>query len=177
MLGVTCETAAYFFEIDLSVGVRVQGLLSSMLAELQAIAVALECVLLFCSVVIYSNNITVSILSVMFAELCAMSCEKLVLVQVSWPAHFFIALIGSVLHSDSHMLMGFTSRKSAALHTYLMKAVYGRLSVAVCKRLYDIGYSSVLCLMCDDIKFSEHAFTCSVDLFLRSEIVASHIEL
>ncbi|KAG9293692.1 hypothetical protein G9A89_019029 [Geosiphon pyriformis] len=55
-LGVACEAAAYFFEINLGVGIRIQGLLSSILVKLQAIAVALKCVPSSCSIVIYSNS-------------------------------------------------------------------------------------------------------------------------
>ncbi|KAG9302153.1 hypothetical protein G9A89_020587 [Geosiphon pyriformis] len=60
----------------------------------------------------------------------------------------------SVWHFDSYMLAEFTSKKSAVLRTYLMKAVHRRLPC----------YPSVLCLMCGNIEFSDHAFTCSTDL-------------
>ncbi|KAG9289258.1 hypothetical protein G9A89_007503 [Geosiphon pyriformis] len=56
ILGVACGAAVYFSEIDLGIGVRVQGLLFSMLAELQVIAVALKCVPLSCFVVIHSDS-------------------------------------------------------------------------------------------------------------------------
>ncbi|KAG9300919.1 hypothetical protein G9A89_004977 [Geosiphon pyriformis] len=49
--------AAVFFEdINSGLGVRVSGLVSSTLMELQAIALALECVLLFRSVDLFSNS-------------------------------------------------------------------------------------------------------------------------
>ncbi|KAG9301930.1 hypothetical protein G9A89_020974 [Geosiphon pyriformis] len=41
---VTCGAAAYFLVLDKSIGVAVHGLLSSIMAELQAVALALECV-------------------------------------------------------------------------------------------------------------------------------------
>ncbi|KAG9291358.1 hypothetical protein G9A89_003462 [Geosiphon pyriformis] len=47
---VTEGVAAFFFEIGLDFGVRVVDLLSSTMAELQAIALALKCVLFSCSV-------------------------------------------------------------------------------------------------------------------------------
>ncbi|KAG9304835.1 hypothetical protein G9A89_016865 [Geosiphon pyriformis] len=49
--------AAVFFEnIDLGLDVRVSGLVSSTLTELQAIALALECVPSFCSVDLFSDS-------------------------------------------------------------------------------------------------------------------------
>ncbi|KAG9300762.1 hypothetical protein G9A89_023560 [Geosiphon pyriformis] len=55
---VVSEAAAYFFALDLGVGIRVFGLLSSIMAELQAIALALECVSSSCTVVLHSDSQT-----------------------------------------------------------------------------------------------------------------------
>ncbi|KAG9291076.1 hypothetical protein G9A89_012948 [Geosiphon pyriformis] len=48
--------AVYFPAADMSIGVRVARLLSSTLTELQAVALALECVPSFCSVVLYLDS-------------------------------------------------------------------------------------------------------------------------
>ncbi|KAG9299838.1 hypothetical protein G9A89_003382 [Geosiphon pyriformis] len=48
--------AAYFLVMDMDIEVKVFRLLFSTLAELQAVALALECVLFFCTVVFYLNN-------------------------------------------------------------------------------------------------------------------------
>ncbi|KAG9286350.1 hypothetical protein G9A89_014516 [Geosiphon pyriformis] len=48
--------AAYFPAINLSIGVKVHGLLSSTMAELQIIALSLECVLSSCTVVMHTNS-------------------------------------------------------------------------------------------------------------------------
>ncbi|KAG9297175.1 hypothetical protein G9A89_019456 [Geosiphon pyriformis] len=48
--------AAYFSALDAGVGVGVCGLLSSTLLELQAVALALECIPFSCSVVLYLNS-------------------------------------------------------------------------------------------------------------------------
>ncbi|KAG9303490.1 hypothetical protein G9A89_018386 [Geosiphon pyriformis] len=53
---VVNNMAAYFLAINMSVRVRVYGLLFSILTELQAIVLALECVLSSCAVVLYSNS-------------------------------------------------------------------------------------------------------------------------
>ncbi|KAG9293799.1 hypothetical protein G9A89_019137 [Geosiphon pyriformis] len=51
-----CSTAAYFPDVNQDIGIRVGGLVSFTLAELQAIALALECVLFCSSVIIYSDS-------------------------------------------------------------------------------------------------------------------------
>ncbi|KAG9303338.1 hypothetical protein G9A89_013664 [Geosiphon pyriformis] len=48
--------AAYFSDLSLHVGVEVHGLLSSTLAEMQAIALALECVPAFSDVIVFSDS-------------------------------------------------------------------------------------------------------------------------
>ncbi|KAG9295427.1 hypothetical protein G9A89_013456 [Geosiphon pyriformis] len=53
---VASRAAAYFSAIDLSVGIRILGLLSFTMAELQVIALALECILSSCSVVLYFDS-------------------------------------------------------------------------------------------------------------------------
>ncbi|KAG9291650.1 hypothetical protein G9A89_022069 [Geosiphon pyriformis] len=51
-----CDAAVYFSDVDLSVGIRVDRLVSSTLAELQAITLALECVFSHSSVVVYLDS-------------------------------------------------------------------------------------------------------------------------
>ncbi|KAG9304587.1 hypothetical protein G9A89_020151 [Geosiphon pyriformis] len=53
---VSSGAAAYFLALNLSIGVRVFGLLSSTMAKLQAVALALECVLSSCSLVLHLNS-------------------------------------------------------------------------------------------------------------------------
>ncbi|KAG9285318.1 hypothetical protein G9A89_010793 [Geosiphon pyriformis] len=50
------EITVYFPAVDISIGMRVDRLLSSTLTKLQAVALALECILFLCSVVLYSNS-------------------------------------------------------------------------------------------------------------------------
>ncbi|KAG9298737.1 hypothetical protein G9A89_012805 [Geosiphon pyriformis] len=53
---VTCSTAAYFLVLDKSIGVTVHGLLSSTIAELQAVALSLKCVSSSSTVVLYLDS-------------------------------------------------------------------------------------------------------------------------
>ncbi|KAG9285706.1 hypothetical protein G9A89_002273 [Geosiphon pyriformis] len=54
--GVSGGTAAYFPSADIGVSIRIPGLLSSMLAEMQAITLALNCVPSHSSVVLFTDN-------------------------------------------------------------------------------------------------------------------------
>ncbi|KAG9298360.1 hypothetical protein G9A89_003177 [Geosiphon pyriformis] len=56
MAGVAGGAAAYFSLVNLSIGVRVHGLLSSTMAELQVVALTLECIPSFSSVVLHLNS-------------------------------------------------------------------------------------------------------------------------
>ncbi|KAG9300972.1 hypothetical protein G9A89_005030 [Geosiphon pyriformis] len=68
----TCGGAtAYFSYVDLSVRVRVYGLLSSTLAELQAIALVLECIPTSNSVMLFMN-------SQAFLDVCALLINSLI---------------------------------------------------------------------------------------------------
>ncbi|KAG9298882.1 hypothetical protein G9A89_015903 [Geosiphon pyriformis] len=53
---VTGGAAVYFPAANMSIGIRVAGLLSFTLTELHAVALALEYVLFLCSVVLHSDN-------------------------------------------------------------------------------------------------------------------------
>ncbi|KAG9307326.1 hypothetical protein G9A89_017154 [Geosiphon pyriformis] len=68
-----------------------------------------------------------------------------------------------VWHLDLHMTTGFTSKISANVCTYFMKALHYRLLVAVHKHLYNRSYLSVLCLYCGEVEVSNHVFSCGVD--------------
>ncbi|KAG9298322.1 hypothetical protein G9A89_002810 [Geosiphon pyriformis] len=56
--GIVSGTAAYFLALDLSVGIAVQGFLSSTMAELQAVVLSLECVPSSNTVVVHLNSQT-----------------------------------------------------------------------------------------------------------------------
>ncbi|KAG9284935.1 hypothetical protein G9A89_006313 [Geosiphon pyriformis] len=250
-----CGATAYFLVLDKSVGVVVSGLLSSTLAELQAVALVLECVPSFCQVILHTNS-QAAIDACLLELSCAMPdfrnwywLEKHYIfnlvrkkdLEVVWVkvkshsgisdnvktdlvageaaqspffllagvhehylvadntaisgnAHLFVRnifrsincayweagpgvgmvpvnLIGcvnwistaKVWHPDFHILAGFTGQKTLNLCSYLIKAVYRRLPVA--------GYPGILCLLCDEVKFSDHAFTCSRDVVIHDKIL------
>ncbi|KAG9295873.1 hypothetical protein G9A89_006612 [Geosiphon pyriformis] len=55
-LGIKAGTAVFFEDVDLSLGVGVSGLVSLIMTELQAIALALECIPFFCHVNLFSDS-------------------------------------------------------------------------------------------------------------------------
>ncbi|KAG9300521.1 hypothetical protein G9A89_002399 [Geosiphon pyriformis] len=261
---VACGAAVYFPVLDISIGVAVRGLLSSTMAKLQAVTLALECVPSSSTVVLYLDSQAVidacvsemslgasdfrnqcwlerchifnlvrdKDLSVSWVKvkghsgipgnvradlaagaasgspfsLCADVHEHFLVaegVAVSGNARHFVrnifqsircarweagpgcdvvpdAMVGcidwvvtaKVWHPDSHMLVGFTSRASSLLRIYVMKAVHRRLLVAIRKRLYDKCYPSVLCLLCGEVEFSDHVFTCVHESGICGEILA-----
>ncbi|KAG9295425.1 hypothetical protein G9A89_013454 [Geosiphon pyriformis] len=53
---VASDAVAFFSAIDMSIGIKIHGLLSSTMAELQAIALSLECVPSSCTVVVHTDS-------------------------------------------------------------------------------------------------------------------------
>ncbi|KAG9291459.1 hypothetical protein G9A89_021878 [Geosiphon pyriformis] len=81
----------------------------------------------------------------------------------------------SVWHLDSHMAAGFTSKSTAGLRSYFLKALHCHLPVAVQKCLYNKVYLSVLCLYCDEVESSDHSFVCTFDSDACKSILKSYL--
>ncbi|KAG9291376.1 hypothetical protein G9A89_003480 [Geosiphon pyriformis] len=146
---VTGGVVAFFPKIGLSIGVRVMGLLSFMMTELQTVVLALK----FVNHMYWKIGPGSKILSGF--SVC----------DIDWIRTM------AVWHPNLGMLSGSKSRNSADLHSYFIKAVYSRLSVAIRKRLYNKNYSGVLCLHCEKVKFSDHVFTCNKEFVFYKEIL------
>ncbi|KAG9289188.1 hypothetical protein G9A89_022497 [Geosiphon pyriformis] len=71
-----------------------------------------------------------------------------------------------VWHLDLHMAVDFTSRLSASVHIYFMKALH-----------HQLYYPSVLCLYCGEIEVLDHAFSCKIDKSARHQLLDSHVEV
>ncbi|KAG9295055.1 hypothetical protein G9A89_017849 [Geosiphon pyriformis] len=102
---VASGVAAYFSAIDLSIGVRVHGLLSSTMAKLQAIALFLKCVLSSCTVVVHTNsqmaiNTCISEMSLSAPNFCS-SCwlEKRQIFNLIHKKNFFVWWVKVKEHS------------------------------------------------------------------------------
>ncbi|KAG9292754.1 hypothetical protein G9A89_001284 [Geosiphon pyriformis] len=231
-VNAVCSAATYFPVLDKSIGVVVSSLLSSTLAELQAVALALDQAVI---------DVCLSELSCAMPDFCnwcwlerchifnLVKEKDLEVVWVKVKGHFGVSdnaktdlmagkaaqspfsllagvherylvaentaifgnarwagvgvipvdLIGCVdwistvkiWHLDSYMLAGFTGQKTLNLHSYLMKAVHKCLLIAVQKRLYNKSYPGILCLLCGEVEFSDHVFTCSQDVVIHGEVL------
>ncbi|KAG9294085.1 hypothetical protein G9A89_015495 [Geosiphon pyriformis] len=255
-VGCRAGAVVFFEDISLGLGVSVSGLMLSTLVELQAIALALECVLLSSSVCLFSDSQSAldacrSELGLVCPNFCNQcwverhhivnlicskklgisfhkvkdhsgipgnehadaiagatsfsNCERFLTANsgiVSGNSKHFVhniyhsvcrahweigsgseVLVGSlfseidwlhlllVWHLDLHMTMGFTSRLSASVRTYFMKALHHRLPVAVQKRFYNRHYPNVLCLYCDEV-LSDFSLSSSGILQLLSSCVS-----
>ncbi|KAG9289656.1 hypothetical protein G9A89_014391 [Geosiphon pyriformis] len=164
-VNVAGSAAVFFSDINLGIEVRVVGCLSSTITELQAITLALKCMLSSCLVVVCLDS--QAALDACVSELKVLG--GFLVHNIDW-AHTV-----AVWHPDLHMLSESMSKASASLHTYFIKTVYRRLSIVVRKRLYDKYYSGVLCLHCDKIKFSDYVFMCYKEFVFHKAILFEHI--
>ncbi|KAG9284130.1 hypothetical protein G9A89_022904 [Geosiphon pyriformis] len=184
---------------------KVSGLVSSILSELQAIALALKCVPSSCAVDLFSDSqvaLDVYKLESLLAfkshlDISGNECTDDFVKDVAlftWHLPHLIK-IGSgswvlaadlhdgvdwsksslVWHPDSHLAAGFTSVHTASLQTYFIKSLYYQLPVAVHKCLYDRCYPSVVCLFCDDVEFSDHVFVCPFDAAGCAQLLNLHV--
>ncbi|KAG9295048.1 hypothetical protein G9A89_017842 [Geosiphon pyriformis] len=80
-----------------------------------------------------------------------------------------------VWHPDFHMATGFTSKWTAGLRTYFIKALHHRLPVTMRKQLYDKCYPSVVYLFCGDVEVSDHAFSCLFDANGCARLLDTHV--
>ncbi|KAG9288545.1 hypothetical protein G9A89_006041 [Geosiphon pyriformis] len=200
---IVSDAAAYFPATDIDIGVRIQRLLFSTLAKLQAIALVLECILFFSITYCQSHqekNIFVRWVkvkkhsrvlgNVKANKLAKEATSSLFFLPVGIQKCFLVAENTAVLgnthhfvhnlfwsvcyacwkagpgydivpsamiekinwvatskvwHPNSHMLFGFTT-------------VYKWLPITVKKRLYNVNYSGVLCLLCGEVEMSDHTF-------------------
>ncbi|KAG9296081.1 hypothetical protein G9A89_011933 [Geosiphon pyriformis] len=265
-VGMRAGAVIFFDSVNLGLGVKVSGLVSSTMVELQTIALAFECVPLFSSVHLFSDSQTalnackseLSLVVPDFQNRCWLECQHIynlihnknlnicwfkvkehsgvvgnehvdafataatmsehslslrvntcyilaggvtvsgnsrhfvydifhcvhhaqweigsgfrVLVtslhdDVNWHRFFFM------WHSNMHMAAGSISKCFVSAHIYFMKALYHRLSVAVCKCLYSRSYPSILCLYCGKVKVSNHVFSCGSDTAICTQLLDTY---
>ncbi|KAG9293614.1 hypothetical protein G9A89_005617 [Geosiphon pyriformis] len=176
--------AAYFLAANVDIRVKITGLLSSTLAELQAVVLVLKCVLFSCLIeklqivnLLKNKNISIKWVKIkghsdMLGNIRADTlANEATSSSLSLPVNIWerflvaekTAIFGNkidwdatvmVWHPDLHMLSGFTIRK----------------------RLYSRSYPGVLCLLCGKIEFSDHVFACSGNSGLCGDILVKAAE-
>ncbi|KAG9287363.1 hypothetical protein G9A89_023735 [Geosiphon pyriformis] len=212
---VICSAAAYFPVLDKSIGITVSGLLSSTIAKLQTVALALECVPFSSTVVLcldsqaaidtyvseMNKDLSVSWVKIkghseipgnVEAGLAAGAVsESPFSLCVNVREYFLVAEDVTVSGNARHFVRNIF-RSVCCVHweagsgcnvvpdvmigcidwVVTAKAVHRRLLVVIRKRLYDKCYSSVLCLFCGGVEFSDYIFTCVHESGVRGEILA-----
>ncbi|KAG9304928.1 hypothetical protein G9A89_003096 [Geosiphon pyriformis] len=198
-LGLLCAcdgAATYFLNVDTGVRVKMDGLLSSTLAEMQAIALALECMPISHSVDLYTDSqASLDILPYQFLIVEGKSvfenahhiAKKLfnAVYTVGWEArcvdsvvnmgldnYFDKARIFCVWHPDDRIKSGHTSTALATLWSYLMKTLHYCLPVAKRKKMYNLSYSSIACIWCGLVEDSDHVFSCDHDVDVRNTLLS-----
>ncbi|KAG9297444.1 hypothetical protein G9A89_020845 [Geosiphon pyriformis] len=173
-------TAVYFSAVDLNLGIRVWGLLSFTLAELQAIALALECCSSFCMVVVHTDSQAIidAYVSEMFTAvsnfraLCWVKKHSGVCGNEKANAAAGIAICSQfVCHAHWEAGAGHDIILSVLIGSVDWKAT-SKFSVAVKKKLYNKSYPDVQCLLCGEMKLLNHVFLCALDVGVWEEILA-----
>ncbi|KAG9301124.1 hypothetical protein G9A89_012507 [Geosiphon pyriformis] len=186
--GMKAGAVVFFEDINLSLGVEVFELVSFTMAELQAIALALECVPLFHSIDLFSDN---------QAALDACKSESKLMHpnfrNWCWIKHCHIANVvfrghsgvlgneqadtftGAAALSDMrllHMINEHFLRAGGAtvgsgfwvlVDSLHADALHHYLPVAVHKCLYNRSYSNIICLFCGNVEILDHVFSCLFD--------------
>ncbi|KAG9304735.1 hypothetical protein G9A89_003909 [Geosiphon pyriformis] len=81
----------------------------------------------------------------------------------------------NVWHTDGWIRSGYMNSTFAMLHLYFIKALYYQLLVAKRKRLYNLDYSSVLCIHCRLLEDSDHIFVCVSNVNTYNDLILKAI--
>ncbi|KAG9287458.1 hypothetical protein G9A89_023830 [Geosiphon pyriformis] len=218
--GARGGTAAYFSSTNVGVCVRVLSLLSSMLAEMQAITLALDCVSdhslvnkvrghtsvvdnkhtdFFVRAATSSNFILLIKTSLYFlsVEDRPLSNNAYYIVSrlyntvnfVGWESKYASDIVNGVFsslidkhhtfniwHVNSHVRFGYTGSATATLHSYFIKTLHHWLPMAKRKKLYNLGYSSVLCILYGLLEDSDHSFVFVSDANTCKDLILDAIK-
>ncbi|KAG9301481.1 hypothetical protein G9A89_005631 [Geosiphon pyriformis] len=188
--------AVIFFEdIDMGLDVGVSGLVSFTLTELQAITLALECVLSSYSIDLFFDS--QAALNTCMSESLLVHPEFR---NYCWIERHHIVNVkshsGNLDNEHANALakdtaeVGFRSRvmvdslhadidwfKSSLVwhpNSHLAVALHHWLPVAVRKRLYNRSYSSMMCLYCGDVEILDHVFSCPHNSTVHAHLLNSH---
>ncbi|KAG9300870.1 hypothetical protein G9A89_015326 [Geosiphon pyriformis] len=176
---VTGRTAAYFPAVNAGIRIRVAGLMSSTLTELQTVALALKCISSSCSVVLYLDsqsaiNVCMSKTSFImpnFHNQCWI--ERLQIINLLRDKNIFIKyLVAEKTAMSGNVCYFVCDLFDILIHTcFLDLLVESQPILAVKKRLYNRSYPRMLCLLCDEIELSDHVFTCFGDFGFHENIL------
>ncbi|KAG9292451.1 hypothetical protein G9A89_015321 [Geosiphon pyriformis] len=164
-IDVAGSTAVYFSAIDLSINVRVYSLLSFTMAKLQAIALSLECVPSFCTVVVAIDV-----------------CVSEMLLSIKIKGHSGIlgnvkadAAAGDTAFSHLSLPVSVQEQFLVAEGTSVFSnAHHFAVDWGATTKVWhpDSSYLGVLCLLCHEVELPNHVFTYSHDVKICGEVLA-----
>ncbi|KAG9303890.1 hypothetical protein G9A89_005800 [Geosiphon pyriformis] len=194
-VNVSSDIAVYFPAVDLSLGVRVWGLLSSILAELQAVALALECCPSFCMVVVHTDS-QATINACVFEMSAAVPdfhapcwVKKHHIFNLVYEKNLNVRWIKVKEHSGvCGNEKADAAAEAGAGRDVILSVLIGNVDWEAISKVWDSDLhmlagstsrkSSVLhlylmkaCLLCGKVKLSDHAFLCALDVGIQGEIL------
>ncbi|KAG9301447.1 hypothetical protein G9A89_018119 [Geosiphon pyriformis] len=175
-LSVHGGAAAYFPDANVSIVVKVDGLLSSTLVELQVIALALECVFAFRSVNLFTD-------SQASLDLCKSGGGVIEDRPVSRNACHIAKKLFNAVHSVGWEAKCVGSFISVDLcncfdktKTFCVWHPDGKIksgyTMAKMKKLYNPRYPSIACIRCGLVENSDHVFSYTYDANVRETLLS-----
>ncbi|KAG9298736.1 hypothetical protein G9A89_012804 [Geosiphon pyriformis] len=171
---IKADAAVFFEDIGLGLGIEVSGLVSSTMAELQTVTLALECVL-------FSSLVSIFIDSQSAFNTCRLELDLLYpdFQNCCWiEQHHIMGVIHKknldVIRHLSHQIKEcyvktddstisanirhFVHDIFCSVYHMCWEALHHHLPVAVRKCLYSRHYPEVVCLFCSNVEVSDHVF-------------------
>ncbi|KAG9284984.1 hypothetical protein G9A89_009794 [Geosiphon pyriformis] len=169
--------AMVFFEnISLSLGVRVFGLMSSILAELQIITLVFECVPSNCSVSVFMDNQAVLNVCKLELGLHIVNIIRKKDLSVNW--HKIKSYLGVVdnKHADALADAAFLSSWCFILHVKECRILAGR-NVIFGNSRHFVHEILLQCAVsyCGEIKVSNYVFSCVIDNSVYCNLLDAHV--
>ncbi|KAG9285618.1 hypothetical protein G9A89_009258 [Geosiphon pyriformis] len=81
-----------------------------------------------------------------------------------------------IWHANGQIRSGYTSSASAMLYLYFIKTLHYQLSVAKRKRLYNLGYLSVLCIQYRLLEDSDYMFVYISNVNIHKDLILNTIK-
>ncbi|KAG9300791.1 hypothetical protein G9A89_023589 [Geosiphon pyriformis] len=178
---VACGAAAYFPSLNKGLGVEVHGVLSLTLAELQAVALTLECISASVSVALHTDSQAAIDACVAELGLLQLDCRNnltvyWIKVKVSGNAcHFVHDIFCSICKFQWEVGpgQGVLSCLFGLVVNWNNTALvwYPDSHMLSGNMLYNKDYLGVSCLFCGDMELSNHGFTCVKNASVWSDIL------
>ncbi|KAG9307426.1 hypothetical protein G9A89_017256 [Geosiphon pyriformis] len=179
--GIMCKTAADFLALDIDIGIGVQGLLSSTIAELQVVALALECVPSFCDVDVYLNSqatIDACVFEMVLASSNFCNCcwiERRHIYNLVWVKDLTVYWIKVKSHSGvtGNIKANTLAGKAANFPVFLPVGVQEHFLMAEDLAVFGNTHHFVRDVF-SKVKLLDYAFTCAQDVDIQKVVLSEN---